>query len=77
MSKVLFAATTMLTLLLVAMPSECRADTTTLPDMIIYGRTPRPAAAVEVSRARMQLPPSTPTLSAVTRIESATKKAPF
>jgi hypothetical protein len=43
----------------------------------VYGRVQRPAAAVEVSKVRMQLPATTPTLAAVAKIHDAARKDPF
>jgi len=84
MPKSVLVALSSLALVLVAAPGVARAEenggqgkVTTIPTIQIEGRAPRPAAAVEVSRVRMQLPASTPTLSAIVRIESASKKAPF
>ena len=73
--KKLFVVLSTLGIVSVAAPAF--ADPITIPDTIVYGRNPRPSAAVEVSKARMQLPLTTPTLAAITRIENATKKDPF
>jgi hypothetical protein len=75
MTKHLLVALSSLGVLFVAAPAS--ADTTTMPMIVIEGRAPRPSVIVEVRTARMQLPPSTPTLAAVTKIENAAKKDPF
>jgi hypothetical protein len=50
---------------------------TTLPVTTVYGRAARPTAAIEVSRVRMTLPATTPTLSGASKITDAAKKDPF
>jgi hypothetical protein len=58
--------------------STSKDGTITLKNpIIIEGRAPRPIAAVEVARTRMQLGVTTPTLSGVGRIQDAAKKEPF
>lgn len=49
----------------------------TLRITTVYGQRQRPAAAIEVARARMTLPPTTPTLSGLAKIQDTTKKEPF
>jgi hypothetical protein len=49
----------------------------TLQPQTVYGHPQRPAAAVEVSRVRMQLGATTPTLAAASKIHDAAKKDPF
>jgi hypothetical protein len=49
----------------------------TLKTMTVYGHPQRPAAAVEVSRVRMQLGATTPTLARAAKIHDAAKKDPF
>jgi hypothetical protein len=56
---------------------ETAGKVITLKVTDVYGRVQRPAAAVEVSKVRMQLPITTPTLAAVAKIGDAAKKDPF
>lgn len=53
------------------------ANVHTLPVTTVYGQRQRPAAAIEVARARMTLPPTTPTLSGLSKIQDTAKKDPF
>jgi hypothetical protein len=51
--------------------------TLTVPSTTIVGHPQRPTASIEVSRVRMQLGATTPTLASVTKIHDAAKKDPF
>lgn len=78
-SLVAFAATAaVLTLALLASTASAEDETVTLQRTItVYGRAARPSVTIMVSRERMQLPVTTPTLSAVTKIHDASKKDPL
>lgn len=58
-----------------AMAEEPKVHTT--PEVRIVGHPARPSAAVEVSRARMKLAATTPTLSSLGKVNDAAKKDPF
>jgi hypothetical protein len=75
-----FAAAVCSALVLVtglAAAEEKAANVHTLPVTTVYGQRQRPAAAIEIARARMTLPPTTPTLSGLSKIQDTAKKDPF
>jgi hypothetical protein len=43
----------------------------------VHGRASRPAVVIEITRARMTLPVTTPTLAGLTKVQEASKKDPF
>jgi hypothetical protein len=68
-----------------AMAEETQSTVTTVngktvyttPPVRIVGKPQRPTAAVEVSKARMKLGATTPTLTGIGQIHDAAKKDPF
>ena len=60
-----------------AAAGRAASNVRTLPVQTVYGQRQRPAAAIEIARARMTLPPTTPTLSGLSKIQDTVKKDPF
>lgn len=54
-----------------------RENVTTLTPTTVHGRPQKPGIVIMLTRARMQLGATTPTLASITTIQDASKKDPF
>lgn len=77
MKLVLFGSAVLGVLLVSGIVSADEKPVHTLPTTTVVGKPQRPLAAIEVSRARMKVTPTTPTLASVTAIQNAARKDPF
>ncbi len=76
--RVLFALSILAAVGVVSSPAHAEEkNVITLKPYTVYGNPQRPSVVVEVSRARMQLGATTPTLAAASKIQDASKKDPF